>query len=245
MPDDALPPAEADRATHQPATTDAPSDEAVAGVADPAADEQPPTPTLLEQMGGVSGMVASAIPIVVFVIANAIAGLNPALIAALGSAVLIGIWRLVRREGIQPAVSGAIGVGISAFIAYRLGEAKGFFLYGIWASLVFAGAFAVSLAVRWPLVGVIWHGLRGDGQGWRADRAVLRAYDVATLCWTVVFVARFVVQRWLYDTDQTAALGVARLAMGLPLTAAALLVTIWAARRAARSPVLNPAPAVE
>lgn len=209
-------------------------------------DEPPerPVPTLLEQMGGVSGMVASVIPVVVFVIANAIGGLNVALVAALASAVLIGVWRLVRREGIQPAVSGAIGVGISAFIAYRLGEAKGFFLYGIWASLVFAAAFGVSLLVRWPLVGVIWHGLRGDGQKWRADRRVLQGYYIATIVWLCVFVARFVVQRWLYDTDQEGALGVARLAMGLPLTALALLVTIWAARRAARSPLLQkPEPA--
>jgi hypothetical protein len=210
------------------ATTDAAGDAA-----------EKPVPTLLEQLGGVSGMVASVIPIVVFVIANAVSSLNPALIAALASAVLIGIWRFVRKEGIQPAVSGAIGVGISAFIAYRIGEAKGFFLYGIWASLVFAAAFAISLLVRRPLVGVIWHGLRGDGQGWRADRHVMRGYDIATVVWLAVFVARFVLQRWLYDNDRLGALGVARLAMGVPLTALALLVTIWAARRASRSPLLQ------
>ncbi|HEY0636976.1 MAG TPA: DUF3159 domain-containing protein [Pseudonocardiaceae bacterium] len=197
-------------------------------------DQPRPVPTLLEQMGGLSGMVASVIPIVVFVVVNAVTGLNPALIAALGSAVAIGIWRLVRKEGVQPAVSGAIGVAISALIAYWVGEAKGFFLYGIWASLVYAGVFALSLLVRRPLIGVIWHGLRGDGAAWRQDRRVVRGYDLATAVWLVVFVARFVVQRWLYDTDQEGALGVARLAMGLPLTALALLVTIWAARRASR-----------
>lgn len=215
--------------------SDVPADVPAAGEQSP----QRPVPTLLEQMGGVSGMVASVIPIVVFVIANAIRGLNVAIIAALASAVLIGIWRFVRKEGIQPAVSGAIGVGISAFIAYRLGEAKGFFLYGIWASLVFAAVFAASLLVRWPLVGVIWHGLRGDGHAWRNDKRVVQGYYVATVVWLVVFVARFVVQRWLYDTDQEGALGVARLAMGLPLTALALLVTIWAARRASHSPAMQ------
>ncbi|HEY3260241.1 MAG TPA: DUF3159 domain-containing protein [Pseudonocardiaceae bacterium] len=193
-------------------------------------------PTLLEQMGGVSGLVASTIPIVVFVVMNALTGLNPALVASLGSAVVIAGWRLARREKLQPAVSGAIGVGISAFIAYRLGDAKGFFLFGIWASLAYAAVFAASIVLRWPLVGVIWHGLRGDGQNWRADRRVLIGYDIATLAWVVVFVARFTVQRWLYDTDQTGALGIARLVMGIPLTAIALVVTVWAARRAAHSP---------
>jgi hypothetical protein len=193
-------------------------------------------PTLLEQMGGVSGLVASTIPIVVFVVMNALTGLNPALVASLGSAVVIAGWRLARREKLQPAVSGAIGVGISAFIAYRLGDAKGFFLFGIWASLAYAAVFAASIVLRWPLVGVIWHGLRGDGQNWRADRRVLIGYDIATLAWVVVFVARFTVQRWLYDTDQTGALGIARLVMGIPLTAIALVVTVWAARRAAHLP---------
>ena len=211
----------------------------MAHVPEPPPTQQRPTPTLLEQPGGVSGLIASTIPIVVFILVNAVAGLNPALIAALTGALLIAIWRLVRREGIQPAISGAIGVGLSAFIAYRLGEAKGFFLYGIWASLIYASAFAISIVVRWPLVGFIWHAVRGDGRAWRTDRRVVHGYDIATLCWVAVFVARFVVQRWLYDSDQTGALGIARLVMGLPLTALALLVTIWAVRRAARSPALQ------
>lgn len=192
-------------------------------------------PTLLEQMGGLSGIVASVVPVVVFVLFNAIGGFTLALWVALGSAVVIAVVRLVRREQLQPAVSGAIGVGICAFIAYRVGEAKGFFLLGIWASLAYAVLFAASLLVRYPLVGVIWHGLRGDGQRrWRADRRIVRAYDVATLIWVLVFAARFVVQRWLYDNDETTALGIVRLAMGLPLTILATAVTVWAARKAGR-----------
>jgi Protein of unknown function (DUF3159) len=201
----------------------------------PQPPEERTDPTLLEQLGGLSGVVASVIPVIVFVLLNAIAGFLVALWAALASAVVIAVLRLVRRERLQPAVSGAIGVGICAFIAYRVGEAKGFFLLGIWASLAYAALFAVSLLVRYPLVGVIWHGLRGDGQQrWRADRRIVRAYDVATLIWVLVFVARFAVQRWLYDNDETNALGIARLAMGLPLTVVASAVTVWAARKAGR-----------
>lgn len=204
-------------------------------------------PTLLEQMGGLGGLLSSVVPVIVFVLLNAIAGFRVALWAALASAVVIAVFRLIRRERLQPAVSGAIGVGICAFIAYRVGEAKGFFLLGIWASLLYAALFAVSLLVRYPLVGVIWHGLRGDGQRrWRADRRIVRAYDAATLIWVLVFVARFVVQRWLYDNDETNALGIARLAMGLPLTAVAMAVTVWAARKAGRlladEPTAQPQP---
>ena len=65
-------------------------------------------------------------------------------------------------------------------------------------------------------------------------RAVL-AFDIATLVWVAVFAARFVVQQHLYDADQTGWLGVARIAMGWPLTAVAALVTYLAIRAAQRA----------
>ena len=196
-------------------------------------DEQDvPAPTLLEQMGGLPGVVSSTVPVLVFVPVNSVAGLYPAIGGAVAAAVGIAAWRLVRREPVQPALSGLFAVAVAAFIAYRTGSAKGYFLFGIWASLLFAGAFLTSVLVRWPLVGVIWHGINGDGQAWRADRRARLGYDVATLTWVAVFAARFVVQKWLYDLDSATWLGVARIAMGYPLTGLALLVTIWAVRRA-------------
>ncbi|HEX5812552.1 MAG TPA: DUF3159 domain-containing protein, partial [Pseudonocardia sp.] len=88
-------------------------------------------PTLLQQMGGISGIVASTIPVVVFVLANLLLELRPAVIAALASGVLIAGWRIVRRQALQPAISGLFGVGIAAFLAYRSGEARAFYLPGL------------------------------------------------------------------------------------------------------------------
>lgn len=193
--------------------------------------EKPP-PTLLEQMGGVSGLIYSSVPIVVFVLVNAFFGLQAGIWSAVGSAVLILVVRLVRKEPIQPAISGLFGVAIAAFIAYRTGSAKGFFLFGIWTSLVYGGLFVVSIVVRWPLVGVVWNVLNGTGQEWRKDKHSRFGYDVATLALGAVFFARFVVQRWLYDSDQTGWLAFAKIAMGYPLYALALLVVVWAVRRA-------------
>ncbi len=65
-------------------------------------------------------------------------------------------------------------------------------------------------------------------------RAVL-AFDIATFVWVLVFASRFVVQHHLYDADQTGWLGVARIAMGWPLTAVAALVTYLAIRSAQRA----------
>jgi hypothetical protein len=192
------------------------------------------TPTLLEQLGGVWGLVASVVPVVVFVAVNPLAGLQPAIWASLGVALALGVWRLVRREALQPAVSGILGVAVCVFIAYRTGEARGFYLYGIWYSLVAGLALMASVVVRRPLVGVLWSVLNGSGYGWRTDRRARFAFDVATVVWGVVLLARFVVQRYLYDLQQTDLLGMARLVMGLPLTAVAALVTVWAIRRTVR-----------
>jgi hypothetical protein len=207
-------------------------------VTDAAETERPQraVPTLLEQMGGVAGIVASTIPVVVFVLANLLFELRTAVIAALVSGVLVAVWRIVRRQPLQPAVSGLFGVGIAAFLAYRSGEARAFYLPGLIYSGVCGLAFIVSVLVRWPLAGVIWHGINGDGQGWRRDRRLLRAYSWATLLWAVVFAARVVVQGLLYRYDQETWLGVARLVMGYPLVGVALLGTFWAVRRARRSP---------
>jgi hypothetical protein len=197
-------------------------------------------PTLLEQLGGVGGLVSSVVPVVIFVAVNPLIGLQPAIWASLSAAVAVGVWRLVRREPLQPAVSGILGVAVCAFIAYRTGEARGFFLYGIWYSLVAGLALVLSVVVRRPLVGVLWSVLNSSGFGWRADRHVRFGFDVATLVWAVFLLARFGVQRWLYEVQEVGWLGVARLAMGLPLTAVAALVTLWAIRRAVRSAPSSP-----
>ena len=212
--------------------SDANTPEPTAG--DEAGPTEKPMPTLWEQMGGMVGFISASIPVAVFVIVNWAASMWPAIWSAMGAAVFIAVWRLIRKEQLMPAVSGFFGVAIAAFIAYRVGEAKGFFLYGIWVSMVFGGLFILSIIVRWPLVGVIWSALNGHGLGWHSDPKSRRDYDLATVGWTLVFASRVVVQQWLYDSNETTLLGVARLAMGYPLTAIALILTVWTVRRVDR-----------
>ena len=200
-------------------------------------DPQPrSTPTLMEQMGGVAGIVASTIPVVVFVVANLLSSLRPALIAAIVAGVAVFAYRVARKQPLQPAVSGLLGVGVAAFIAARTGEARGFYLPGLLTSAVFGLAFLVSVLVRWPLAGVVWHGINGHGHAWRRDPRLMRAYTWASLLWTAVFASRVVLQGFLYYRNEETWLGVARLLMGYPLVGLALLGTVWAVRRAQRSP---------
>ena len=193
-------------------------------------------PTLLERMGGVAGLVYASVPTFAYVVVSAIAGLDAAVVVAVGASAGLVLLRVVRREPIQPAVSGLLGVVVAALIAFYSGSAQGFFLPGIWMSLLMAVAFTVSLVVRRPLVGVLWNLLTSaeTTRPWRSDASVLHGFDVATLVFAAVFASRYAVQQWLYDAGATGWLAVARIAMGYPLLAVALLVTYWAARRAKR-----------
>ena len=156
----------------------------------------------------------------------------------MAAGVLVAVWRIVRKQRLQPAVSGLLGVGVAAFIAYRTGEARGFYLPGLIYSAVFALAFLVSVVVRWPLAGVIWHGINGHGHGWRDATPGCCAPTPSPACcgprcsWP---------GSWCRACSTTprrrpgwASPG---LAMGYPLVGVALLGTIWAVRRAGRNPL--------
>ncbi|WP_111512632.1 DUF3159 domain-containing protein [Mycobacterium kyogaense] len=194
------------------------------------ARESDVTPTLLARMGGWSGMLYASLPTVVFAAVDAAAPLHIAVVLGVGAAAGVAGLRLARREPLAPAFSGLFGVAIGAVIAFWTGDARDYFVVGIWASAILAVVFSVSIIVRRPLVGVVWSALTGSGQEWRTRRSARLRYDIATAALTAVFTARFVVQLWLYGEQSVAWLAVARIAMGYPLTALALLIVVWAIR---------------
>ncbi|PTA47690.1 DUF3159 domain-containing protein [Micromonospora sp. RP3T] len=188
-------------------------------------------PTLLHRMGGVAGFVHSTVPVIVFVTADAFLPLPVAVGVAVATGLALFIIRLLRGERPLSAVGSLLGVAVAAGIVAWTGSARDFFVIGIWASLAgFVVTFG-SLLARRPLTGVIWNVLHGGGHAWRADRAVRVAHDLATLAASAVFGSRFVVQQWLYLSDSTGGLGVARIVMGTPLTVLAALVVVWSFRR--------------
>jgi hypothetical protein len=176
-------------------------------------------------MGGIGGMIDSALPVIVFVLVKTVSSLGWAIGAAVGTAAVVSVIRLRRHEPLGQAIGGLIGVAVAAFIANRTGSAKGFFLLGIWSFVVYGAVLVLSILLRRPLIGVIWENLNGRGKSWRNDRKLVRKYDLATLLWVLVCAARFAVQRWLYDTDQVGWLAFARIAMGYPVFILAIIGT--------------------
>lgn len=212
-------------------------------------DDEERLPSFAEQMadqlGGWRGLVESSVPVVVFVFVNIIADLNPALIASVGVAVAIAALRLIQRRPIRHAVNGLFGVGVGAFIAWRTGDEKDFYLPGILYGIGYGLALLLSVAVRQPLVGWIWSVIVAGGKSeWRTDPKLIRLFSRLTVLWGVVWLAKVGVQAALYIADQDTALGVARLVLGYPPYLLLLAFTVWAVRRETRSaPETEAAPA--
>jgi hypothetical protein len=190
---------------------------------------------MAEQLGGVRGLVESSIPVFVFVLANIAGGLKPAMFAAVGTAVVIGVYRLLRRETVRHAVNGLFGIFIGVAFAWKTGEARAFYLPGILLSVANALAMLVSVVVRRPLVGWVWSVVVGGGTTrWREERLLLRTFGWLTVLWAAVYLLKVGVQTALYLANQVNALGVARLVLGYPPYLLLLAVTVWAVRRATR-----------
>jgi ABC-type Na+ efflux pump permease subunit len=185
-------------------------------------------------MGGAAGFVHSTVPVVVFITANAFLPLPLAIGTALASGLALFGFRLLRGERFATAVGSLLGVAVAAALVALTGSARDFFAIGIWLSLAGFVVTLGSVLARRPLTGVVWSLVHGGTHDWRADGPVRRAHDLATLAAALVLGARFAVQHWLYSADSTTGLGIARVAMGTPLTILAALVVVWAFRRSTR-----------
>ncbi|GAA2561721.1 DUF3159 domain-containing protein [Pseudonocardia hydrocarbonoxydans] len=193
-----------------------------------------PQPTLLDHLGGPRAFVYSTVPVLVFVAANSFLALSTTIVVSVAVALAIAGFRGLRGEPFSRVAGGLLGLALAIGIVALTGSARDFFVIGIWGYLVVLVVTLGSILVRRPLSGVVWNLVHGGTHGWRADRRVLRAHDVAMLAAAAVSGARFGVQQWLYVSDETGWLGVARIVMGWPLTLVAALVVVWAWRRSSR-----------
>ncbi|TDC82820.1 DUF3159 domain-containing protein [Micromonospora sp. KC606] len=196
---------------------------------------------MADQLGGWRGLVESSVPVVVFVVANIVGELRPAVIASVGVALLIAVVRLAQRRPVRHALNGLFGIGVGAAIAWRTGDERDFYLPGILYGIAYGVALLVSAAIRQPIVGWIWSVLVAKGRSeWRDDPRLVRTFTRLTVLWGVVWLAKVGVQAGLYLAHQDTALGVARLALGYPPYALLLLITVWVVRRETRQTVPQP-----
>lgn len=201
--------------------------------------EPPAKPALVEALGGKRGLVDSGLPAVVFVFVNSVVSAftarETALQAAIGAALVAGVaiivLRLARKETLQQAISGFLGLAVAVFFAARSGEARGFFLPGIYINIGYGLLFFGSALIGRPIVGAIYAAVDGLDKSWRQNPRLRRTFAIATVGWSLVFATRAVVQSVLYIADRPGLLAASRLLMGWPLTIAAVALTVAFVRR--------------
>ena len=210
----------------------------------PAAPPLTTKPALVEALGGKRGLIDSGLPAVVFVLVNSVVqafgdrgtALDAAIAASVACGLAIVVLRLVRKETLQQAISGFFGLAIAVFFARRSGEARGFFLPGIFINIAYGLAFVGSAVLGRPIVGYVYGAVEGLDARWRADSRLRRTFAVASVGWSLVFASRAVVQAVLYVMDRPGLLAASKLLMGWPLTIAAVALTVAYVKRRREAP---------
>ena len=205
------------------------------------AEDRRPNP-FAELLGGRGQALDASLPSVAFVAvwlaADGLGAAQPVLVevvAALVVAAGVALWR--HRRGERPravAVGLLLAVG-AALLALYTGRAEDFFLPRIVANAGSLAAWLVSIAVRWPLLGLVVGALSGHPTRWRGDPDLVRGYCRASWVWVAQYAVRVVVFTGLWLADQVVALGIAQVVLTWPLVVACVAAS-WPLVRSALPP---------
>jgi hypothetical protein len=209
--------------------------------------EDEPLPSMseqiAEQLGGVRGLIESSLPVLAFVLLNvvlgdAVVGLDKrtalywAIAGSVLSAVGIGVYRLIRKQPVRHAVNGLFGIAVGAFLAWRTGEAKDFYLPGILLTFGQAAVLLLSVVVRKPIIGYAWGIMANQGhQDWFGNAKLFRTFQWLTLVWVASLTVRAGIQYYLWALGEANALGIVRILISWPIYAATFAFTAWAIHR--------------
>lgn len=194
---------------------------------------------LREILRGGGAALDASVPSVVFVAAWLVAqaaGSDAAVlvggVAAVLAALVIAGWRLWRGGRLLGVAVGVAVAVLAAALALRTGRAEDFFVPRLVANAGSLVAWVISIAVRWPLLGLVVGAAVGRPTAWRRDPDLVRGYCRASWPWAATYALRLAVLVPLWASGATVALGVAQLALTWPLIVVCVLVS-WPLVRSA------------
>ncbi|GLW93053.1 DUF3159 domain-containing protein [Actinokineospora globicatena] len=189
--------------------------------------------SLSDLLGGRRGAIDATAPPVAFAAAWLVTGsIGLASAAALLVAVVVGALRLSRGEKVTAVLGGMLAVAVGALVVLYTGRAEDFFLIQLLTNIASALAWAVSIIIRRPLLGVVVGLLLGQRLRWRQDPDLLRAYSRASWVWVLLqYTLRTAVFGLLWWLGNVAALAIARVALSWPLVALVIAVSATVLRK--------------
>lgn len=178
---------------------------------------------MTDVLGGRKGALDASTPPLAFVVGWLAGGQSVAIGAgaALAVSVLVGVFRLIRGGKLGALLVSVAIVAAGALIALHTGHAEDFFLVRLLSNVASALMWTASIAVRWPLLGVVVGTVLGQKTQWRRDPDLLRAYSRASWVWVLLqYTVRVAVWTVLWAMGQVVALGVFSVLLSWPLVAA-------------------------
>jgi hypothetical protein len=145
--------------------------------------------------------------------------------------ILLTIYRLIKRESLQHALSGLFGIAICALFAGHSGKASAFYLPSIYKNIFFLVIYGGANLIRYPLLGLVIGPILGENLEWRKHPARKKVYTQAGWLWAGMFALRIAIQYPLYLSNKLNALGIANFFLGYPLYLAVLWGTWQILRR--------------
>ena len=176
-------------------------------------------------LAGRSSFLDSLLPPLFFVLLNLIWGVQVAIWASLGLAILIAIYRLFRRQSLLYALGGAGGVAVAAGVAYLLGRAEGFFLPTIVSGALTVLLCLISVLVGRPIVAFTSFIARRWPLNWYWHPKVRPAYSEVTWFWVLFFGLRLLLQFNLFREEAANLLGIVQFLTGWPATIILLIAS--------------------
>ncbi|GAB3000938.1 DUF3159 domain-containing protein [Saccharothrix stipae] len=189
--------------------------------------------SLAALLGGRGGALDASLPPLAFVLGWLLSGSSIAVgaLAAVGCGVVVGVVRVVRGSRPRALLVSVALVVLAAYVALQTGRAEDFFLVQIFLNAASALVWTASIAVRWPLLGVVVGLVTGQKFRWRRDPDLLRAYRYASWPWVGQYILRVLVFGALWLAGEVVLLGIMRAALTWPLQVACIAVSWWILRR--------------
>ncbi|HBX69514.1 MAG TPA: hypothetical protein DEH25_09070 [Chloroflexi bacterium] len=177
----------------------------------------------------------SFLPLLVFLFANPLLGVDLALGAALATAGIFAIFRMLKRQSLVYALGGLGGVLLAGIFIKLSGSEAGFFLPGLISGALTIILCIVSVVMNRPMVAWTSFIARRWPLDWYWHPKVLPAYNEVTIIWAIAFSARLALEFWLYQRDAVNTLGVAQIFLGWPFIVFLLIATyLYGLRRLGR-----------
>jgi len=173
---------------------------------------------VLSAFGGRKGLIDSGIPSIIFLLTfNITHHLHSALLASVAISGLLTLIRLIRRDTLQHALSGLVGVLVCAWFANKTGNPSDVYIPKLLTNLGYGSVYLIANLAGWPVLGLMLGPILGENLKWRNHPERKRAYIRASWLWVLMFFTRIAVQYPIYRSGNLNLLGSVNLAMGYPL----------------------------